>query len=349
MDIKQLFENAGLPADFTTKASTLFEASMNEAVDVRVRQEVKAIQEAAEDNLEKEKAAWIKESEEDLEKFLEQKVNEWAIANTAALTGSIKMGLAESILAKFKTVLEAEGVEMPKEKEDALKEAEEKEEALKEAIADLEDKLEESRQRVVSFTKASIVTEATKSLSKVTASRVKSLAENISFKNVRQYAGAIASITEGVSGKKLKLKEGVADLFPATADNSDSAGSEKNQVAAEGNTPRSPVTVVDVKEDAAGPAAAAKYPANDDNSNAAGADKNKAAVEPNTAVTEDSDNKFFDNDDEDGDKKQVKEGVDEPKLPVKDKVDNTDNPEGKKDNVNEAFDIVALTMKSMNG
>lgn len=345
--LKQLFENAGLPTDFTNKASTLFEASMNEAVEARVRQEVKAIQEAAEDNLEKEKAAWIKESEEDLEKFLEQKVNEWAIANTTALAGSIKTGLAESILAKFKSVLESEGVEMPKEKEDALKEAEDKEEALKEAISDLEDKLEESNKRIVAFTKSSIVAEATKSLSKVTASRVKSLAENISFKNVRQYAGAVASITEGVSGKKLKLKEEVADLFPATKDNSDAAGSEKDQAAADGNTPRSPVKVVDVKEDAAGPAAADKYPATNDNSNAAGADKNKAGVEPNTAVTEDSDNKFFDDDEED--KKPVKEAVDEPTLIVKDKVDNTDNPEGKTNNVNEAFNVVALTLKSLRG
>lgn len=346
--LKQLFENAGLPTNFNEKAHTLFEAAVNEAADARINAEVKKIQEAAEDNLNKEKEAWIKESDEDVEKFLEAAVNEWATKNVAALTGSIKAGIAENILTKFKGVLEAEGIAMPDEKEKAIKEAEDKEEELKEEIEDLKKEIEESRKQIVSFTKQTILGEATKGLSAVSASRIKKLAENLTFKTPRQFATAVANLTEGVANKKLKIKEGVADKFPATNDNSDAAGSEKNSATADKNTK--------VTEAEGGPAAAAKYPADNDNSNAAGADKNKAAVEPNTPVSEGEDNKYFDDEDGQADKnvkenKNIKEdtGVDNV---VKDKVDNTDNPQGKDNNVNESIDDIirrAIHGSSLNG
>lgn len=343
--LKQLFENAGLPTNFNEKAQTLFEAAVNEAADSRIAAEVKKIQESSEKKLDEAKQAWIKESDEDVEKFLEAVVNEWATKNTAALVGSIKVGIAENILTKFKGVLEAEGIEMPDEKEKAIKEAEDKEEELKEEIEDLKKEIEESRKQIISFTKSSILSEATKGLSAVSASRIKKLAENLTFKSPRQFATAVATLTEGVANKKLKIKEEVADLFPATKDNSDSSGVEKNKATADKEN--------QVTEDA-GPEAASKYPATTDNSNSSGSDKNKSAVEPNDAVNED--NKYFDDEDGQADKKVEEKkktnedvGVDNE---VKDKVDNTDNPQGKDNNVNESLeDIInkALHGSALNG
>lgn len=319
--LKQLFENAQLPTDFAAKASVLFEASINEAVEARVKAEVKRIQEAAEENLEKAKKDWIAEADEDLDKFLDVQVKEWAQKNAAALVGTTKAKLAEDIMSKLKGLLEAEGIDMPAEKDKAITEADEDIKELEEEVEDLKKELEEAKLRIVSFTKRQIVREATKSLTKVAASRVSSLAENISFKNPRQYAGAVATLTEAFGGKKLKLKEGVSDKFPATEDNSDASGKDKNKAAAE------------VNEDAT---AANKFPATTDNSDSAGADKNKAAVNE----AEDDDEYFEDDLKESDDQKADKDSDGVPEDNEKPKNAET---------VTEAFDIVALTMKSLRG
>lgn len=350
--LKQLFENANLPTDFAQKASVLFEASMNEAVEARVRQEVQKIQEAAEANLEKEKEAWIKESEEDVEKFLEAQVTEWAKANSAALVGSTKTALAESLLAKMKALFESEGIEMPEVKEKAIKESEEEIEKLKEELEDKEEELKEAKAQIVAFTKSKIIAEATKGLSRVAAGRIASLSENITFKNTRQFAGAVASITEGVSGKRLKLKEDA----PNAADLSGGGQGVSDKFPDNGNADKNKATADPLKEDApnaadlsgGGQGVADKFPATSNNSDSAGSEKDKA-----TAKLSESEGEYFQDDEDDKSKSKVDESKGK-SIKEDAGVDNKEvNPDGSGDasqdpaKVNENFDVVALTRKSL--
>jgi hypothetical protein len=318
----------------------LFSASVNEAVEDRVAKEVKRIQEAAEANLDKAKEDWIKESEEDLDKFLDTAIKEWTEKNASALAGSVKVSMAEKVLRSIKEALEAEGIEAPEaDKDGALKEAQDEIDGLKESIEDLKAELEESKRQVVEFTKRDILREATAKMTRVSADRVTKLAENVTFKDAKQFARSVLTLAEAF-GAKIKLKEDLADENkdgdkPGVAGSSDAGPGEQDKAAI--GTLNADGKLLENDGDKNSPT----VPALD-----AGANSENASVGSYFCVESE--------DMTDEDKAKLEEA--KRKLKEDAGVDTVVNDDGKGDKSQEpksvtesTLDIVALTMKSLRG
>lgn len=200
--LKALFESAGLPADFPQKASVLFEAAVNEAVDAKVAEQVAAIQESAEKKFDEAKAEWLEEQNALMESFLDSVVVEWAKENAVALDAKVKTDIAESVLSTFRNVLESQGFKLPAEKSTIVESAQAKVTEVEAKLASTSAELAEAQAKLISYQKAEVIAEATEGLSDVATDRVASLAENVAFKDLESFKKSVAIIAEAF-GKKV--------------------------------------------------------------------------------------------------------------------------------------------------
>ncbi len=226
--LKQLFENAGIPAEFADKSKVLFEASINEAVEAKLAIEVSKVQAIAEAKLDETKAEWLKENDELIETFLNTVVLEWATANKLALDTQIKSEIVEGVVASFKVALESQGIKVPEGQSVVLESTEKQLTESTTKLDELTKQLAEVTSQLLTYKKADIVAEATEGLTDVASDRIAALAENLEFKDVDTFRKSVNLLAEAFGAKPKDPKEPDGDDKGVDAANAGKDGYDEN-------------------------------------------------------------------------------------------------------------------------
>lgn len=198
--LKQLFENAGLPADFETKATSVFEAAIKEQVDATVATETAKLAEAMEKKLTEQKEAFVAEQTAMLESFIDGVVTEWATENAVNLDTSIKAELAESFLSGLGKLYKEHNVEVTPDSQTVV-------ESLQKQVAELTTKLDEQATAIADkvklvegFERSQVVAELSKDLAATQAERVAKLAQHLVFESTDSFKQKVGFLVEAVAG-----------------------------------------------------------------------------------------------------------------------------------------------------
>ena len=93
-ELKTLFENAGIPQDVGTTALAIFEASVNEAADVKLAALSQELQESLETRFEEVKSKWVTEQSESISEMNNKSLADWSNYNVVSLYNKVKVEVA---------------------------------------------------------------------------------------------------------------------------------------------------------------------------------------------------------------------------------------------------------------
>ena len=184
--------DADLSEEFKEKAATIFET----AVKTRLAEKEKEIQAKSNIKVDEKVSAVKEELVEKVDSYLNYVVEEWIKDNQLAIDKGIRSEIAEDFISGLKTLFKEHYIDVPEEKYDVLEAmAQEKEELEKKLNEEIEKNVELSKSNS-SFSKEKIFSEASSGLADTEAEKLKDLAENIEFKDEKDFSKKLDTIKE---------------------------------------------------------------------------------------------------------------------------------------------------------
>ena len=184
--------DADLSEEFKEKAATIFET----AVKTRLAEKGKEIQAKADKEVEEKVSAVKEELVEKVDSYLNYVVEEWIKDNKLAIDKGIRSEIAEDFISGLKTLFKEHYIDVPEEKYDVLEAmAQEKEELEKKLNEEMEKNVELSKSNST-FSKEKIFSEASNGLADTETEKLKELAENIEFKDEKDFSKKLDTIKE---------------------------------------------------------------------------------------------------------------------------------------------------------
>ena len=178
-----LFNGESLTEDFMNKAKTIFEAAVNERVNV-LREQVLAEAAAV---VQEEVETAVNELAERLDDYLGYVVEEWMEENQLAVENGIRTEIAENFMSGLKELFETHYIEVPQEKYDVVDglfaENEELEASLNEQIQNNI----EMQKELLAYQAGQVFTHVAGDLTDVEVEKFASLAEGVDFDSLEQY------------------------------------------------------------------------------------------------------------------------------------------------------------------
>tara|TARA_R110002012_G_scaffold64573_3_gene169726 strand:- start:145 stop:1293 length:1149 start_codon:yes stop_codon:yes gene_type:complete len=178
-----LFDGEQLSEDFMTKASTIFEAVINE----KISEVENSLLEQYNEVIEEHTQEVTKELAEKLDNYLSYVVEKWVEENEIAIETGIRADVAEQFMTGLKELFDNSYVSVPDEKNDLV-------EHLAEAVVDLQDKLENEIARNIDLSSnvmesrcETILSDVCEGLVDIESDKLRSLAEGIEFDTEDQY------------------------------------------------------------------------------------------------------------------------------------------------------------------
>ena len=225
--IAVLFDGEDLTEDFQTKATTIFEAAVNERV-VAIEEDLRGQYETL---LDEQVTELSNEMTSKLDDYLNYVVEEWMKENELAVESGIRTEVAESFMDGLKGLFESHYISVPDEKYDLL-------EASLTKVTEMETQINEQIQRNIELKKellentcAGIFTEVSAGLVDTEVEKLRSLAEGIEYDDADQYK------------EKLNvLKESYFDKSNPDASNYDEAQTLSEDTSKETETPSGPMS-----------------------------------------------------------------------------------------------------------
>ena len=197
-DVAALVNGEDLSEEFKAKAATIFEA----AVVTRVKQEVAALEEQFDLQLQ-EQVEEIKEGLiEKVDGYLNYVVEQWIEQNELALESGIKSEIVENFITGMKGLFEQHYIDIPEEKYDVLGDMEQTIEVLE---AKLNEQVEASvslKSELDSMKRAGLVAESASGLADTDVEKFKALAEELSYEDADSFGTKLQTIRENYFGKK---------------------------------------------------------------------------------------------------------------------------------------------------
>ncbi len=222
-----MFEGEELSESFKTKVSTIFESSLNLAVQkyrTSIREAYSAVF--------SEKIAKIEESLTNVvSDYLEYVVNEWAENNEVAIVSSLKSDITEQFIEGLKGLFEASYVDVPEEKVNLI-------ESLENKVTELEKELNEQTQRNVKLNKQmklaikeKVIAEQAKELTMDEYERLCAMTEKTSFSDESELKEKVEILKESFFKKSSSKSDSNEKLFesgivPLTEDSSKAPSGE---------------------------------------------------------------------------------------------------------------------------
>ncbi len=195
-DINALFAGETLTEDFKKKAVLIFETAVN----MRVNSIVERKEQEITEDLTTQMESAVEEITETLalkvDKYLNYIAEEWVKANEIQIDNTLKVAFAEEFMSNLKSLFEQHYVEMPGSKVDLMgtlaKRVEDLEEKLNIQIETNADLAEENK----SYKRSEIFAEVAEGLADSQADKLKSLAENVEFKNSDSFKQSLTILKE---------------------------------------------------------------------------------------------------------------------------------------------------------
>lgn len=187
-----LFNGQDLTEEFKTKASVLFEAAVNERVNV-IREQVLV---ESSKLLEQELSTVINELATKLDEYMTYVVEEWMQENKLAVESGIRTEITESFMNGLRTLFETHYVEVPESKHDMLEDLFTENQKLEEELNDQIKNNVNLKKDILENAARATFLEATTDLSRVDAERLAGLVENVNYSNIEEFAGKLQILKE---------------------------------------------------------------------------------------------------------------------------------------------------------
>lgn len=191
-----LFSGETLSEEFKTKASTIFEAAVNVAVEQRLQEEVETLKEEFDVRLDEAVEAVKGDLVEDINNFLSAVVEQWIGDNKIALESGIKVEMVNNFIDGLKTLFKESYVEIPDEKFDVVAEQASKIEELKQVVVVLDEAHDAATAEVQSLKKSSIVESVGSALTAVQKVKFSELCEGLTYQNDEEFKKRVETIKE---------------------------------------------------------------------------------------------------------------------------------------------------------
>jgi hypothetical protein len=191
-DVEAMFAGQDLSEDFTSKATTIFEA----AVVSKVNQILESVTVDLEAELEAEKEEIIESMTTRLDDYMEYVVEQWMQENELAVEQGIRAEIAENFMVGLRNLFTESYIDIPEEKVDLVDELAAKVAELEESVNEEVEKNIASRKELAEAKKAIVLRDVTEGLTESQVVKMKSLAEGVEFESAEDYEKKLETIKE---------------------------------------------------------------------------------------------------------------------------------------------------------
>ena len=198
--LESLFSGENLSEEFKLKATTIFEAAINEKVSLIES----AIIEASKEIIEEQAAEKHNQLVEHVDGYLNYVINEWMEDNKVAIERGIRTEIAENFMNGLKQLFETSFIDVPNEKYNVLEDLYAANEELQENANTLIKENMQLKQELTLRLCAEAFIEESAGLADTQVEKLAKLAEGIDFSNVDQYRQKIALLKESYFGTNAK-------------------------------------------------------------------------------------------------------------------------------------------------
>lgn len=207
-----------LSEGFKDKASTIFEAALHSKVSSKITE----LEERYASDLEGEVNAIKEDLVDKVDGYLNHVVENWMKENEVAIEHSLKSEITESFIDAMHGVFAEHYINVPEDKVDIL-------DALTEEVNDVKEQLNKETEiakdlseKVKSFERAEIVTEACEGLAATEAAKLFKLTEGIDASDNEEFASKVTVIKESyMNAKDTEVKEDSVDAINETSNDED--------------------------------------------------------------------------------------------------------------------------------
>ncbi|MEK9698537.1 MAG: hypothetical protein VW270_22385, partial [Candidatus Poseidoniales archaeon] len=191
-DVNAMFSGQDLSEDFTTKATTIFEA----AVVSKVNEILETVTIDLEAELEAEKEGIVESLTERLDDYMEYVVESWMKENELAVEQGIKAEITENFMVGLRNLFTESYIDIPEEKVDLVDELASKVAELEESINQEVEKNIATRKELAEAKKSVVLRDVTEGLTETQIVKMKSLAEGVEFESAEDYTNKLETIKE---------------------------------------------------------------------------------------------------------------------------------------------------------
>jgi hypothetical protein len=191
-DVEAMFAGQDLSEDFTSKATTIFEA----AVVSKVNEILESVTIDLEAELEAEKAEIVESMTSRLDDYMEYVVEQWMEENQLAVEQGIKSEIVENFMVGLRNLFAESYIDIPEDKVDLVDELAAKVAELEESVNEEVEKNIASRKELAEAKKAIVLRDVTEGLTESQVVKMKSLAEGVEFDSAEDYAEKLETIKE---------------------------------------------------------------------------------------------------------------------------------------------------------
>jgi len=223
-DVAAIFNGEDLSEDFTTKASTIFEA----AVLSKVNEVLESVTVDFEAELETETATIKEDLSKKLDDYLEYVAEEWMKENELAVEQGVRAEIVENFMVGLRNLFAENYIDIPEEKVDLVDELAAKVGELETAVNEEMEKNIELRKALTEGKKESVLRNATKDLTESQVIKMKSLAEGVDFESEEDFQTKIDTIRENYFAEAVASDSGNLDDEPL-----EFAGNDVDQAVAD--------------------------------------------------------------------------------------------------------------------
>lgn len=206
--IEEFLQQEELSEEFQLKASTLFAAKLNEAVEVKTS----ALQEEYRVKLEEAISASEQSLIEKIDGYSEALSEKWMQDNEVALEATIRSELTESFIEGLLGLCKQHSIDLPIEKRDAVKTLEEELQETKAKLEQVQIDLHEQTLELNEATREIVMEEMTKGMTLMDSNKFKTIMEDFDFESKQTFVSRCEVIKESFFKKPDTKKTEVTAL-----------------------------------------------------------------------------------------------------------------------------------------
>ena len=209
-DVAAIFGGEDLSEEFTSKATTIFEA----AVLSKVNEVLAQVTVDFEGELEAEKSAIQEDLSKKLDDYLEYVAEEWMKENELAVEQGVRAEIVENFMVGLRNLFTENYIDIPEEKVDLVDELATKVGELEASVNEEMEKNIELRKEITEVKTEKVLRDAGKELSESQMIKLKSLAEGVDFESEEDFQEKIETIKENYFGDEAVSSSGNLDDEP---------------------------------------------------------------------------------------------------------------------------------------
>jgi len=204
-DVEAMFSGEELSEEFTTKATTIFEAALVS----KVNEILETVTVDFESELEAEKVQIAEKLSEQVDSYLEYVAEEWMKDNELAVEQGIRAEIVENFMTGLRGLFTENYIDIPEEKVDLVDELASKVTELESSINEEMERNIELRKELVEAKQSAILTAACGNITESQAAKLQSLAEGVEFEDADSYAAKLETLKESYFPKEEVVSEEV--------------------------------------------------------------------------------------------------------------------------------------------